>query len=463
MTRILDLDAGLIRRRVAAAGVVGAGGAGFPTHVKLNASAEIYLVNGAECEPLLKVDQQMADEQAEWLIKGLLYGMAATGAAEGIIALKAKYQAAIDRLTPLLPERVRLHILPDIYPAGDEVITIWLATGRRVPPAQLPLSIGVVVSNVQTLINVARAVELEQPVTQRTLTVNGAVRQPLTLSLPLGTPLREALALAGGCTVSNPAFINGGPMMGHLLDDLDEPVTKTTGGLLVLPEDHLLIRRRRQSMDTVLAMARSVCEQCTLCTELCPRHMIGHELPPHLIVRATNYQHIAQPSVLLSALTCSECGICEAYACPVEISPMRLNQALKGRLRAEGARYEGELRAADPMAEYRLLPVSRLISRLELQAFNHKAPMQVTDYAPREVCLPLRQHIGVAAEPSVGVGQTVVAGQCIASIPEGQLGVPLHASIDGQVIEVGISHIRIAASTADTLSQGESPCITPSA
>jgi Na+-translocating ferredoxin:NAD+ oxidoreductase RnfC subunit len=462
VSAILGLEPATIRQRVAAAGVVGAGGAGFPTHVKLNAQAEIYLVNGAECEPLLKVDQQMADEQANWLLKGLLYGMAATGAQEGVIALKAKYEAAIARLTPLLPSNVRLHILPDIYPAGDEVITIWLATGRRVPPAALPLSIGVVVSNVQTLINVARAVELEQPVTQRTLTVNGAVRQPLTLSLPLGTPLREALALAGGSTIDNPAYINGGPMMGHLLDDLDEPVTKTTGGLLVLPADHLLIRRRRQSMDTVLAMARSVCEQCTLCTELCPRHMIGHELPPHLIVRATNYQHIAQPSVLLSALTCSECGICEAYACPVEISPMRLNQALKSRLRVEGARYEGELRAADPMAEYRLLPVSRLISRLELKPFNHKAPMQTTDYAPGEVRLPLRQHIGAVAEPCVSVGQTVSVGQCIARMPDGQLGVPLHASIAGQVTEVSASHIRIVAAPGG-LFQGESPCITPSA
>ncbi|MCP1624687.1 4Fe-4S dicluster domain-containing protein [Pseudomonas nitroreducens] len=463
MSALLELDAAVIRQRVAAAGVVGAGGAGFPTHVKLNAQAGIYLVNGAECEPLLKVDQQMADEQAQWLLKGLLYGMAATGAQEGIIALKAKYEAAIARLTPLLPSNVRLHILPDIYPAGDEVITIWLATGRRVPPAALPLSIGVVVSNVQTLINVARAVELERPVTHRTLTVNGAVAQPLTLSLPLGTPLREALALAGGSSIGNPAFINGGPMMGRLLEDLDEPVTKTTGGLLVLPVDHLLIRRRRQSMETVLAMARSVCEQCTLCTELCPRHLIGHELPPHLIVRATNYQHIAQPSVLLSALTCSECGICEAYACPVEISPMRLNQALKTRLRAEGARYEGELRAADPMAEYRLLPVSRLISRLELQPFNHKAPMQVPDYVPKEVRLPLRQHIGAAAEPCVSVGQRVGVGQCIARMADGQLGAALHASIAGEVVEVSAEHIRIVASATCATSQGELPCITPSA
>ena len=121
-----------VRQRVREAGVVGAGGAGFPTHVKLQAQVEIFLVNAAECEPMLKVDQQLMAQQAARLIRGILYGMTATGATEGIIALKEKYRAAIAALTPLLPAQIRLHILPDVYPAGDEVITIWMATGRRV-------------------------------------------------------------------------------------------------------------------------------------------------------------------------------------------------------------------------------------------------------------------------------------------------------------------------------------------
>ena len=132
-----------IPERVRHAGIVGAGGAGFPTYVKLQAQAEIYLVNAAECEPMLKVDQQLMAQQASQLVRGLRYGMAATGAKEGIIALKAKYKAAIAALDPLLPANIRIHILTDVYPAGDEVITIWQATGRRVPPAALPISIGV--------------------------------------------------------------------------------------------------------------------------------------------------------------------------------------------------------------------------------------------------------------------------------------------------------------------------------
>lgn len=441
---IADIDAVTIRQRVQQAGIVGAGGAGFPTHVKLNAEAEIYLVNGAECEPLLKVDQQLAVRQAELLIRGLQYAMKATGAIEGIIALKAKYHEAIAALEPLLPNTIRLHILEDIYPAGDEVITIWLATGRRVPPAALPLSVGVVVNNVQTLINVARAVEEEAPVTERTLTVNGMVKQPITVTVPIGITLGEVLALAGNPTIDNPAYINGGPMMGALVESLDEPVTKTTGGLLVLPDDHLLIRRRTQSMQSVVSMARTVCEQCCLCTELCPRHLIGHELPPHLIVRAVNYQKADEASILLSALTCSECGICEAYACPVDISPMRLNKALKQKFREEGGRYEGELRPADPMARYRLLPVKRLITRLDLDKVNHKAPWLDSSWQPIKVTLPVKQHIGAPAKAVVQVGDKVIKGQLLAAMAEGQLGVPLHASIDGFIKSIDDQKIVIS-------------------
>ncbi|SMD14931.1 Respiratory-chain NADH dehydrogenase subunit, partial [Sporomusa malonica] len=116
---------------VKTAGVVGAGGAGFPTHVKLAAQADIYIVNAAECEPMLRTDQQLAARYPELLLQGLTQAMEATGAKEGIIALKAKYQAAIKALEPLLPPQIRIEILRDIYPAGDEVITIWLTTGRR--------------------------------------------------------------------------------------------------------------------------------------------------------------------------------------------------------------------------------------------------------------------------------------------------------------------------------------------
>ena len=436
-------DAQTIRERVRAAGVVGAGGAGFPTLVKLQAQVDTFLVNAAECEPMLKVDQQLMAVQAERLIRGVQYAMTATGASAGIIALKEKYQGAINALTPLLPAGIRLHILPDVYPAGDEVLTIWMATGRRVPPAALPVSVGVVVNNVQTVLNIARAVEQQYPVTRRTLTVNGAVASPITLTVPIGMSLRDVLALAGGATVDDPGFINGGPMMGGLITSLDTPVSKTTGGLLVLPKSHALIQRRMQDERTVLSVAKTVCEQCRLCTDLCPRHLIGHELSPHLLVRAVNYQQAATPQLLLTALTCSECNVCESVACPVGISPMRINRMLKRELRALNHRYEGPLNPEDEMAKYRLIPVKRLITKLGLSDWYHDAPLAETDYSTDKTTLLLRQHIGASAIPCVEQGEHVVRGQCVADVPSGALGAPVHASIDGIVSEITEQSITV--------------------
>lgn len=417
-------------------GIVGAGGAGFPTYVKLQSQAEIFLVNAAECEPMLKVDQQLMVCEAEHLIQGIRYGMKATGAKEGIIALKAKYKKAIETLTPLLPNDIRLHILPDVYPAGDEVITIWLATGRRVPPAQIPISIGVVVNNVQTLINLAKAIDEQHPVTHRTLTINGAVNKPVTVTVPLGTKIRELIELAGGCTVDYPEFINGGPMMGKYLESLDEPVTKTTGGILVFPREHILIQRRLKTDEQIIAMAKTVCEQCRLCTDLCPRHVIGHELSPHELVKSMSYKQFAKPSTLTSALTCSECSVCESYACPVEISPMRINQILKRELRAANAKYEGEIEPQDPMAEHRLVPIGRLIKRLNLQPYYHEAPLVNPQWQPEFVSIPLQQHIGAPSVPVVSVGDQVSEGDCIAQAAENALSVAQHASITGTITEI---------------------------
>ncbi|CDL29002.1 Cob(III)alamin reductase @ Cob(II)alamin reductase [Escherichia coli ISC7] len=434
--KLTSCDDQTIRERVQAAGVVGAGGAGFPTHIKLQARVDTFLVNAAECEPMLKVDQQLMAQQASRLLRGVHYAMKATGASSGIIALKEKYQRAINALTPLLPPDIRLHILPDVYPAGDEVLTIWMATGRRVPPAALPVSVGVVVNNVQTVLNITRAVEQQYPVTRRTLTVNGAVAKPITVTVPIGMSLREVLALAGGATVDAPGFINGGPMMGSLITSLDTPVSKTTGGLLVLPNSHSLIQRRLQNDRSVLAVAKTVCEQCRLCTDLCPRHLIGHELAPHLLVRAVNYQQLATPQLLLTALTCSECNVCASVACPVGISPMRINRLLKQELRAQNLRYEGALNPADPMANYRLIPVKRLVTRLGLTPWYQDAPLSEQVPQPEKVTLLLRQHIGASAIACVQKGDRVVHGQCVGQIPHGTLGAPIHASIDGMVSDV---------------------------
>ncbi|MBV8124029.1 MAG: SLBB domain-containing protein, partial [Paucibacter sp.] len=289
---------------------------------------------------------------------------------------------------------------------------------------------------------VARAVDQGQPVTTRTLTVSGAVARPATFTVPLGTPLREVLEKAGGATIANPAYMEGGPIMGKVLDDLDQPVTKTTSGLLVFPDTHRLIVNQRTPMERILQIARTTCDQCALCTDLCPRHLIGHELPPHLIVRAVN-QGDAKPSIPLSALTCSECAICELYACPCDISPMRLNKALKAKFRAEGMRYVGELGPADEMAEYRLIPSKKMAARIAVDPYVLPAPLDESSWMPARVVLPLQQHVGKPAQALVAPGERVRAGQLLAHMPDGQLGAAIHASVAGTVESISASAITL--------------------
>ncbi len=419
------------------AGVVGAGGAGFPTHVKISAAVDTVIVNGAECEPLLRVDQQLMATEAEKVIKGLEAVMEATGAATGIIALKSKYKAACDTLEQLTTgKNIRLFKLGDFFPAGDEQVLVYEVTGRVVPEGGIPLKAGCVVSNVETMLNVANALD-GIPVTDTYVTITGEVSQPLTLKLPVGTPVLEALALAGVRDTGNIAVIDGGPMMGQVLEDLSVPVTKVSKGFIVLPAEHPLVKNKTLSMQDIIRRSKSVCIQCRMCSDMCPRALLGHSLSPHLIMRGLNYLQ-AGSDTMKSALLCCECGVCELFACPMLLSPKQVNAAFKKELSGQGLKPEppvGE-KPVSQFRDYRKVPSKRLIARLGLSRYDVPAPLTDTTYSPRAVYLPLRQHIGAPAIPTVEPGQRVVKGELIAGIPEGALGANIHASISGTVRQV---------------------------
>ncbi|WP_330586763.1 SLBB domain-containing protein [Aminipila terrae] len=182
------------------AGIVGAGGAGFPSHVKYNAKAEYVIVNGAECEPLLRVDQQLMAKEAEKLLAALQLIVNHVGAREGVIALKRKYHDAEAALRALLKNypKLKLYFLDNFYPAGDEQVVVYEVTGRIVPEGGIPLNVGVIVTNVETAINVYEACVNGQNVTDKYLTVTGEVVNRITVKVPLGITVKEAIDLAGG-------------------------------------------------------------------------------------------------------------------------------------------------------------------------------------------------------------------------------------------------------------------------
>ena len=196
--------------RIESHGVVGAGGGGFPTAVKLRTKASIFLVNAAECEPLLHKDKELLKHQAEPMLKGLQVAMECVGAAEAVIGVKNKYTDVMASLRPQLPSGVRIAPLSDSYPAGDEFILVHDITGKIIPPGGLPKDVGAAVTNVETLVNIG----LDRPVTHKYLTVAGAVKTPVTLGVPVGLSLAEAIEAAGGATVAPHAILLGGHRRG---------------------------------------------------------------------------------------------------------------------------------------------------------------------------------------------------------------------------------------------------------
>ncbi|HWQ78128.1 MAG TPA: 4Fe-4S dicluster domain-containing protein [Anaerovoracaceae bacterium] len=444
-----------IIRKIEAGGVVGAGGAGFPTHVKYKTEADTVIANLAECEPLLRVDQQLAERNAEELVAGLGIAMEAVSAREGIIAVKEKYHRAVDRLRPLLKGGMQIEYLKDIYPAGDEFMTIKMTTGKTVPPGSIPISIAAVVSNVQTLINVAGAIE-GKPVIHRTITVTGNVKNPVTVTVPIGVTYRQLLERTGNTVSDEDAYIDGGPIMGKMLDSLDSSVTKTSGGLVVLPKEHPLIRIKTQPMSQILRIAKTVCEQCQLCTDLCPRNIIGHrDLKPHMTIRAVNYGRMTESQVIKGAMLCSDCGVCELYACPVNISPRRVNQAIKQELQKQGVKYAGAPGKEDPVWESRMVPSKQIAKRIGLKDFYYlEAPLKEGILEFDRVQIPLKQHAGTPCEPVVKPGDAVNRGDLIAKIREGQLGANIHASISGTVTAVNGEDIMIEKNGGTTVEKG---------
>jgi RnfABCDGE-type electron transport complex C subunit len=426
------------------AGVVGAGGAGFPTHVKVDAKVDTVIANGSECEPLLHGDQQLMKLEPQKILRGLAAVVRRTGAERGVVGIKAKYAEAKAAIEKAMRRYRKLEIfeLRDFYPAGDEFSLVYEVTGRVVPEGGIPLQVGVVVSNVETLYNVANAME-GIPVTHKFVTVTGAVAKPLTIRLPVGTSFTETIELAGGPTVEDYIVLDGGPMMGKLVNDTSFPVTKTTNGVLLLPKEHRWARKLIASEGTAFKFSMACCH-CDMCTDICPRNLLGHELRPSRTMRAMALSTMSDISSYTNVFLCCECGLCD-FVCPLELLPREVNAVLKRELSEAGVK--NPHRRTDvkpsPFREYRRVPTGRLLLSLGLKEFDSPAPMAEFDYEPEEVRIPLRQHIGVPAVPTVRVGQKVESGELIGEIPQGALGARVHASISGTVVSVDEKFITI--------------------
>ena len=416
--------------RVGELGIVGAGGGGFPTAVKLGTRVPLVIANAAECEPLLHKDKELLHHLSEPFLRGMSLAMEMVGAPEGVIGIKEKYKDIIAALEQQAPKNIRVAPLPDVYPAGDEFILVHLVTGRVIPPGGLPKDVNAMVANVETLMNIG----LSEPVTQKYLSVVGAVRNPITLRVPVGITIGEVIAAAGGATVDDFSVLLGGVMMARPAAGLDVPVTKTTGGIVVLPSLHKLIQRHAAKWPVIARVGRSACDQCRFCTEFCPRYLLCHPIQPHRAMQSLGFSP-SPAEIIAGTLYCCECNLCSMYACPEDLDPKNVCVQLKSAARENGLFFAGtpESVTPHPMADFRRVPMGRLISRLGLSEFNNVGPLVDHNFAPKRVSLPLKQHAGAPSIAVVKNGQRLKPGDLVAEPDAGKLGARIHASISGTV------------------------------
>lgn len=416
------------------AGIVGAGGAGFPSYAKLAEGADTLLINGAECEPLLYTDYFLLKRELTLVLSGINTVLDNTTIPRAVLAIKAHTAKRLSFSDgERLDDRIKIKVLPDVYPIGDEVSLIYEALGRLVNPASLPITVGVIVYNVETMYNLGRAVRFSEPVLNKWLTVGGDIENPAVVRVPVGTPVEELLERLKIEVPETHVVVDGGPSMGKIINPARASVTKTTKGILILPRSIPAIGMKELDPERAVMRAETACCQCTRCTDMCPRALLGYPLEPHKMVRTAMGVAEVMPQMVISATLCCGCGICESIACSQGISPKAVINSYKAVLAKNGMRfYTRQASEVTREREYRMIPSERWMSALGVTPFD-KVPSFLGDAMEiTRVEIPISKHIGAPSIPTVKDGDAVKRGDVIAEAQDG-LSVPQHASVDGRV------------------------------
>ncbi len=416
------------------AGILGAGGAGFPSYAKLAEGADTLVVNGAECEPLLYTDYHLLKRQLSLVLAGISAVLEYAKIPKALLAVK---QHTAEKLKwtegQALAEKITVKVLPNVYPMGDEISLIYQATGRVVKPGNLPITAGVIVLNVESLYNVGNAVRFQQPVTETWLTIGGDIPQPIALKVPVGTPVETVFEKYGITVPETHTVLDGGPSMGKVIDPETAVISKTTKGLLILPNSSEAVRSKFVDAKKSVARAETACCQCTRCTDMCPRYLLGYPLEPHKMVRTAMGAAELLPEMVITANLCCGCGICETLACCQGISPKAVITQYKEVIAKNKLRYVAKEEVdAREERDWRMVPSEKWESALGVKFYDRVAVFKDEPIDVQRVEIALRPHIGAASVPCVQDGDRVKKGEVIATAAEG-LSIAQHASIDGIV------------------------------
>ena len=414
------------------AGILGAGGAGFPSYAKLAQGADTLVVNGAECEPLLYTDYHLLKRELSLVLTGISSVMESVSIPKALLAVK---QHTAEKLKwtegQRLADNIFVKVLPNVYPMGDEISLIYEATGRVVKPGNLPITAGVIVLNVETLYNVGNVVRYGKPVTETWLTIGGDVAQPITLKVPVGTPVETVFNKYGIVVPETHTVLDGGPSMGKVIDPETAVIGKTTKGLLILPNSSAAVSSKFLDAKKSVARAETACCQCTRCTDMCPRYLLGYPLEPHKMVRTAMSAAEFLPEMVITANLCCGCGICETLACCQGISPKAVITQYKEVIGKNKIRYvaKDEVQARDER-DWRMVPSDKWESVLGVKFFDRVSVFKDDELSTKRVEISLRPHIGAPSVPCIQDGDAVQKGDVVATAGEG-LSISQHASISG--------------------------------
>jgi electron transport complex protein RnfC len=319
-----------IRQKVLEAGIVGLGGATFPSHVKLSIpegkKVDTLVINGVECEPYLTSDHRVMLERAEEMLVGVRLLMKALGVEKAMIGVESNKPDAIEHLEQLTADdsSIEIYGLKVKYPQGGEKQLIKALLNREVPSGGLPLDVGVVVHNVGTALAVYEAIQKNKPLVERVVTVTGkSLSNPANLLVRIGTPVKDLIEAAGGMPEDTGKVVSGGPMMGKALKSMDTPVVKGTSGVLLIPEKEA---RREPELH---------CIRCSRCVDACPMGLEPYLLKP--LAQMERYEELEENAVL----DCIECGSC-SFTCParlplldyIRLGKSHVNQIIRNRKQA---------------------------------------------------------------------------------------------------------------------------------
>lgn len=423
-----------LRQLMKDTGLVGDGGAGFPSYAKLAEGADTLIVNGSECEPLLYTDYILMKREMPMILAGIQAVIWNLGIRRALFCVK---EHTANRLSiqdgDVLGKNIFVKVLPNVYPIGDEVSLIYQSTGRIVRPGNLPISQGIIVYNVETMYNLGRAVKFFEPVTMKWLTVSGDVPEPRVYRVPIGTPVADLFERLGIEVDEDHVVIDGGPSMGKIINHNIAEVGKTTKALIVLPKNTRAVESKTLNERLAVTRAETACCQCTRCTDMCPRALLGYPLEPHRMVRTAMGAAEAMPEMVLTATLCCGCGICENLACSQGISPRVVINNYKALLAKNKMKYVADEDVlAKPERDYRMIPTVRWAKDLGVNMFDKVATWggELRDFDRVE--LALGRYIGIPSTPVVSDGAIVHVGDIIASASSG-LSIPQHASMHGRV------------------------------